>query len=157
MKIFDPKRHLPVGWDWEDLRGTLYWFHGLSTLPMLAFFGRYIDALDALCFVPATHAAYQRRGFDHMELVARELAWLLGLPLADLLVRAEGRDQRVLGRSERADNLRGTVEVMGDVSGLSLLLVDDVITTGASLTACAEALRERGAARVTGCAAVRVW
>lgn len=116
-----------------------------------------IATLDALCFVPATRAAYRRRGFDHMELVANELAWLLGLPLADLLVRAEGRDQRVLGRSERADNLRGAVGVVGDVSGLHLLLVDDVITTGASLAACAQALLVQGASSVTGCAATRVW
>ena len=115
------------------------------------------NALDALCFVPATEAAYLRRGFDHMELVARELSWLVSLPVADVLVRAEGRDQRTLGREERQRNLHGTIEVLGDVRGTDLLLVDDVITTGASIGACTEALLERGAASVTACALARVW
>ena len=49
-------------------------------------------ATDGVCFVPATAAAYARRGFDHMELVSRELAGMSGLPLADVLVRlAAGR------------------------------------------------------------------
>lgn len=112
---------------------------------------------DALCFVPATKAAYRKRGFDHMELVARELSWLLSVPLADVLVRGVARDQRGLGREERAQNLAGTVEVIGDVSGLRLLLADDVITTGASVGACAAALLEHGANSVTACALGRVW
>lgn len=114
-------------------------------------------ALDALCFVPATRAAYRRRGFDHMELVTRELSWLLSLPVADALVREEGRDQRTLGRRERARNLEGTVEVVQDVGGLHLLLADDVVTTGASVGACTQALLEAGAADVTVCALARVW
>lgn len=114
-------------------------------------------AIDALCFVPATHEAYLRRGFDHMELVARELSWLLSLPVADVLVREEGMDQRALGRDERARNLEGTVGLAGDVEDLSLLLVDDVITTGASVCACAKALLEGGAKSVSACALARVW
>ena len=114
-------------------------------------------AVDALCFVPATREAYLRRGFDHMELVARELSWLLELPLADVLVRAEGSDQRKLGREDRARNLADSVEVLGDVADMHLLLVDDVITTGASVAACAAALDKKGAKSVTACALARVW
>ncbi len=113
--------------------------------------------IDALCFVPATRRAYARRGFDHMELVARELSWLLSIPLADVLVREEGADQRLLGRRDRGRNLEGAVDLVGDVSGMHLLLVDDVITTGASMCACATALLEHGAASLSGCALARVW
>ena len=84
--------------------------------------------VDAVCFVPATAAAFARRGFDHMELVARELCRLTGLPLADVLVRRRARDQRELGQAERAANLAGTVEVADDVSGMRLLLLDDVMS-----------------------------
>ena len=118
---------------------------------------RYDPATDALCFVPATRAAYRRRGFDHMELVARELSWLLSVPLADVLLREEGHDQRELGREARALNLQGSVAVVGDVAGMDLLLVDDVITTGASVTTCAQALLDHGAQSVTACALARVW
>lgn len=48
MKIFDPKRHLPVGWDWESLRCFLCWGHGLSGLSMGFFLSRYFDARSAL-------------------------------------------------------------------------------------------------------------
>lgn len=113
--------------------------------------------IDALCFVPATHKAYARRGFDHMELVARELSWLLSIPLMDVLVRETGHDQRALGRLERGRNLEGALEVAGDVSGMNLLLADDVVTTGATLCACTEALLERNAASVSACALARVW
>ena len=116
-----------------------------------------VASVDALCFVPATARAYRRRGFDHMELVSRELSWLLSLPLYDVLMRDEGLDQRVLGRGERELNLRGTIEISADVAGMHLLLADDVITTGASVCACAEALLARGAASVTACALARVW
>lgn len=114
-------------------------------------------ALDGLCYVPATARAASRRGFDHMELVARELSWLLSLPLVDVLARSSARDQRRLGKGARAANLRGTVEVTGDVWGLRLLLVDDVVTTGSTIGACAEALLARGAASVSACALARVW
>lgn len=48
MKIFDPKRHLPLGWDWEALRTNLLWGHGFSTLSILAYLKRYTDAREAL-------------------------------------------------------------------------------------------------------------
>lgn len=118
-----------------------------------------IDArsVDAVCFVPATAEAYARRGYDHMELTARELAAMLGLPLADVLARDAASDQRDLGRSGRAANLAGTMRVVDDVWGLRLLLADDVVTTGASMREATRALLARGAAEVTACSLIRVW
>ena len=118
---------------------------------------RYDDLrTSALCFVPATREAYARRGFDHMELVSWALSRFLGLPVLDALARGDARDQRELGREERSGNLAGTIDVVQDVSSLHLLLVDDVITTGASICEAARALLERGAASVTACALTRV-
>lgn len=116
-----------------------------------------LQELDALCFVPATAAAYGRRGFDHMELVARELANMIGIPLADVLVRTSEHDQRNLGREERAANVAQTVTALDDLSGMRVLLVDDVCTTGSSLRECTRALTERGCASVTCCTLARVW
>lgn len=114
-------------------------------------------AVDAVCFVPATSRAYARRGFDHMELVSRELCAQAGLTLADVLVRPSARDQRVLGREGREANLAGSVRVTEDVRGLRLLLLDDVATTGASIRESARALLGRGAESVTACVLARVW
>lgn len=113
--------------------------------------------IDAICFVPATAKAYARRGYDHMELVSKELAQMLDLPLFDVLARMPTRDQRLLGRGERAQNLEGSVRVVDDVSGMRLLLADDVITSGASMRECTRALLRRGATEVTCCALTRVW
>lgn len=44
MKLFDPKRHLPPGRDWETLQSGLIWGHGLSLLSLIAFLTRYFDA-----------------------------------------------------------------------------------------------------------------
>lgn len=113
--------------------------------------------LDALVFVPATTEAYVRRGYDHMELIARRLAHETGLPLADILVRPRARDQRDLSREERAANLKGSIYALEDLSDLRILLIDDVITTGASMREATRALSARGAAKVTACALCRVW
>ena len=114
-------------------------------------------APDAIAFVPATAAAYARRGFDHMELVARALSRYLGIGVADVLVRGPSRDQRELSRSDREKNLASSVRVIDDVAGTRLLLVDDVVTTGASLAACSRALLSAGARDVSACGFARVW
>ena len=114
-------------------------------------------AVDAVCFVPATSSAYVRRGFDHMELVSRALCAETGLVLHDALVRERARDQRVLGRDERAANLGGSMRVCDEVAGMRLLLLDDVVTTGSSVREATRVLRARGAVSVTACALARVW
>ena len=116
-----------------------------------------VEEVDALCFVPATPEAYARRGFDHMELVARELSRQVAVPMFDVLKRASKHDQRKLSKDERAQNLEGTIDVVDDVSGLRLLLADDVVTTGASMREATRALLLRGAQEVTCCALTRVW
>ena len=115
------------------------------------------DATDAVAFVPATPAAFARRGFDHMEPVATALGVMLGLPAVDVLCRDSSSDQRLLGREERRENLRGSVGVVDDVSGMGLLLVDDVVTTGSTMRTAAAALIARGARSVTCAAITRVW
>ena len=113
--------------------------------------------VDAICFVPATAEAHARRGFDHMRLVAHALGGFLGIGVADVLARGPSLDQRGLGRASRERNLAGSVRVVDDVCGARLLLVDDVVTTGASLAACERALLSAGSAPVRACAFARVW
>lgn len=99
---------------------------------------------DAVTWVPARPRDIRRRGFDHAEILARDLAALTGLEALPLLRRAgASRDQAGLARSERTANLTGAFGV-GACSG-RLLLVDDLITTGATARTCATALREAGA------------
>lgn len=115
------------------------------------------DAFDACTFVPATAKAHVRRGFDHMALVSHGFSQLLDMPEEHCLRRVSREDQRALGKAGRMDNLQGSVQVVRDVCGMRLLLLDDVVTTGASMRECARALKARGARKVSGLAFARVW
>jgi predicted amidophosphoribosyltransferase len=101
----------------------------------------------AVTWVPGGRKGVRLRGFDHAEILARGVARRLGLPAARILAGpATRRDQAALGAAERRSNLRDAFEAR-PCSG-RWLLVDDVITTGATARACARALTGAGAAGV---------
>ncbi len=105
------------------------------------------DGIDLVTWVPAHPAQRRGRGFDQGELLARTVAKTLRLPSRNTLRRRGGTSQKGLGRSARLDGPRITAR--RQVAG-SVLLVDDVVTTVASLERCASSLREAGAANVVG-------
>jgi competence protein ComFC len=103
---------------------------------------------ELVTWVPGDRWRTIRRGYHPPELMARELAARSGLPAGPLL-RARGprRPQRGLATAERRRNVRDAFRVVA-VPPASVLLVDDVYTTGATLSACAGALRRAGCRRV---------
>ncbi|WP_144743840.1 ComF family protein [Enorma burkinafasonensis] len=120
-------------------------------------FGGIVRGADAVTFVPATAAAFARRGFDHMEEIARSFSRLTGVPYLDALAKRGASDQRVLGREERARSARGAYVPVADVAGMRLLLLDDVVTTGSTVRAAASSLASAGAAHIDALALARVW
>lgn len=97
--------------------------------------------------VPLHFAKLALRGYNQSALVARELGRELGWTTAP---RALGRSrdtsqQAKLGRAERLENVRGSVFGRERLDGKRVVLVDDVITTGATVRVCADALRNTGA------------
>lgn len=114
---------------------------------------------DALLPVPLHHGRLRRRGYDQALELARPLARALDLPLlpgALRRVRAT-RPQSELDAAARARNLRGAfaVDAHAALPG-HVVLVDDVMTTGATLYAAARALRRAGVARVEAWVCARV-
>lgn len=100
----------------------------------------------AIVPVPAAPSRLRRRGFDPAGELAAALAERLGVPLEPCLARRGRRRQVGRRRAERIGQ-PPRIEATG-TAPRSVLLVDDVLTTGATMSACAQALRAAGAARV---------
>ena len=113
---------------------------------------------DYVTFIPDSASAFSRRGFDHMYIAAKQFCNLTGHTLIDSLVKHGNIDQRKLGRKERFGKTKKTsFEVIQNVVGCNFLLLDDVITTGATMDAAASALKQAGASRVDVLALARVY
>jgi len=125
------------------------------------------EAFDLVVPVPLHWLRRWRRGYNQAERIARPLARLLGVPCAEVLRRRRAtRPQIGLAREERLANPRGAFALGSGrgpagrrwrrrLEGGRVLLVDDVVTTGATLRAAAEVLRRAGAREVVAVAAAR--
>lgn len=115
---------------------------------------------DVIVPVPLHRWRLLRRTYNQSAMLARALADLSCRPLApDLLQRVRATEkQKDKNRKERALNVRGAFafDESYDVRGLKVLLIDDVLTSGATLEECARVLLSAGAARVTALTLARV-
>ena len=111
---------------------------------------------DCVTAVPMHWTRRFRRGFNHAELLAEELARRTGVPAKHLLRRTRNTaPQAQLTGTARRRNLSGSIGMCrgmdgnGEVLGQRILLIDDVFTTGATVNACARVLKRAGAAHVS--------
>ena len=115
--------------------------------------------VDIVVPVPLHRQRQRERGYNQADLIAKPLARKLGLPYrAVLLTRTKPRpDKHILTFEERWDSVRGAFATRpgSKVDNLRVLLVDDVMTTGATLDAAARALRDAGAKSVIGLTVAR--
>jgi predicted amidophosphoribosyltransferase len=113
-----------------------------------------VDAaeIDVVTWLPTSAARRRDRGFDQSALLARAVARRLRRPCRPLLRRQPGPPQT--GRDRRARLTGPRLTARAAIAG-TVLVVDDVVTTGASATAAAIALRAAGASRVLVVAAAR--
>jgi ComF family protein len=137
--------------------------------PLGAYFARRLEELvlrepeilaaDVVVPVPLHRQREKERGYNQAALIARPLAKRLRLPYkAVLLVRTRPRpDKQILTFAERWESVRGAFATRpgSQVDNRRVLLVDDVVTTGATLDACSRALRDAGAKSVIGLTVAR--
>jgi ComF family protein len=114
---------------------------------------RYNIMADVIVPVPLHPTRYRDRGYNQSELLAKQVGQILGLSVnTDTLQRIRQTESQVqLGASERRQNVVNAFACNGDdLAGQTVLLVDDVYTTGSTLDACAAALKQSGVSFVWG-------
>ena len=139
----------------ELLHGPVHRFKYGKQSYLADFFAAHIELppewrIDCLVPVPLHPLKLWRRTFNQSALLADALSKRYALPVCgDLLRRTRNTpSQTELSAAARERNVRGAFSCKKPPAGLSIALVDDVMTTGATLGACAHALKKAGAARV---------
>lgn len=132
---------------------NLYKFHKIRRLyrPLgKLLLGFDAAGIDAVVPVPLSLKGLRERGFNQSLLLARVVAGHNRKPLImDRLIKdLDTHPQIGLSAKERAANLKGAFSVRGDFRDMSLLLVDDVMTTGATVSECSKQLLEAGAKKI---------
>ncbi|HWR21932.1 MAG TPA: ComF family protein, partial [Feifaniaceae bacterium] len=115
---------------------------------------------DAITPVPLHEKRERQRGYNQSLLLAKELSKRYRIPVEPHLLRriVDTEPQQKLSREEREKNVRGAFAASPLATGKSILLVDDVVTTGSTLMACAAALKSVRPARVyAACACTALY
>lgn len=114
-----------------------------------------LDRISIITSVPISPQRYRERGYNQSELIAKALAKRTGLPYRSLLTRSNSGHQMGRSRPERLVAVQGAFVASKTLANESILIVDDVITTGATLNECAGVLRAAGAKRIWGAVVAR--
>lgn len=94
--------------------------------------------------IPRRRVAIRKYGFDHAERLARALSRELGLEYIPLLCSKAKRQQKKMSREKRIENASFTLKATPDLTGKTVLIVDDVVTSGASMSVAAKKIRTLG-------------
>lgn len=107
-------------------------------------------SFDLITFVPITKRKLRKRGYNQAELLAKELSRELNVPCVNTLNKTKStKSQQGRSRKERMNNLKDAFEIADyDVKGKTILLVDDVKTTGSTLNECSKVLKKNKADKI---------
>lgn len=104
---------------------------------------------DVLGPVPLHRARLRERGYNQAERLAAAISTSTGIPVVEVVARTRLTETQVgLNGPERQANVAGAFTARGRLDGRSIVLIDDVVTTGATLVECARACRAAGASSV---------
>lgn len=113
----------------------------------------FFDGIDLILPLPLARRRERERGYNQSALIARGVADITGLPIAqDAVLRIrDTASQTTLDHAGRADNMEAAFRLAKPeaVAGRHVLIVDDIVTTGATVTACGQAIAEAGNVRIS--------
>ena len=106
----------------------------------------YFEGVDIISYVPIGSKRRKERGFNQAEEIAKVLSVLMNIPCVELLKKVGNeRHQAGLSQKDRQKNLAGTIVINEEnknlIKGKTILVIDDVFTTGATLSECAKVLK----------------
>lgn len=107
---------------------------------------------DVICYVPMTKKSEKKRGFNQCEVIARHIGYHINIPVSDCIKKIKNtKEQKTLTKEERVKNLKGAFKVIRvkDIKNKDVILIDDVMTTGATINECKDVLKKSGANKIT--------
>ncbi len=151
----DPLKKMVLAKGWSDRTttrhlGKLIW--QLSAIKTISF--------DCIVPVPLHWTRYARRGFNQAEEIASVISLLSGKPILSIVRRGRRTSfQSLLSINERSKNVRGAFQLCNTKSDLKekrVLIIDDVLTSGATMSAVAKELQKLQPGKIIGLVACRV-
>jgi ComF family protein len=114
----------------------------------------FFEGIDGIVPVPLARKRQRQRGYNQSEMIAEGIREATGIPIYNKVVSRSAflESQTHLGRWDRNDNVEGIFQLIGDgsnIRGKHLLMVDDVVTTGATVVACGQELLKAGDVRLS--------
>ena len=140
------------------LRQLVHLFKYGGVRPLAGTFGKFLaqalpreTSFDVIVPMPLHWFKQWQRGFNQSDVLAREIGKKWNVPVRNLIRRKKAtHPQAGLTNAKRRENMQGAFGIAGrkSLAGIRVLLVDDVVTTGATASACARVLKRAGAAHV---------
>ncbi|MFI3166710.1 MAG: ComF family protein [Bacillota bacterium] len=128
--------------------GKAYLYHMFAKYLAYVYLKSNIEA-DFVSFVPMTKKGQKQRGYNQSELLAKEFSYLTGIPLFyGVIKKRETKFQKRLNAEDRRKNMQDVFRVEGDIKNKNILVIDDVMTTGATLDSVAKALKRSNASKI---------
>ncbi|MCI9334926.1 MAG: ComF family protein [Lachnospiraceae bacterium] len=148
-------------YDYGSMSDSIFRFKYAGRMEYSAFYGRELyekklhwlraRRADALVPVPIHASRKRRRGYNQAELIARRLSELSGIPVEASLIRRvrKTRPLKGLSNSERQNNLKRAFKIdINDVKLNTIVIIDDIYTTGATIDSMAQVLKEKGVKKI---------
>lgn len=107
---------------------------------------------DVICYVPMTKKSEKKRGFNQCEVIARHIGYHINVPVSDCIKKIKNtKEQKTLTKEERVKSIKGAFKVsrIKDIKNKNVILIDDVMTTGATINECKDVLKKSGVNSIT--------